>query len=129
MGLHLDYTHVFALDNKLKEADAKPSESVGLCKKANTLQYQLTTAKQYKKNVFVSQNEAMMYLEDECKAFTTKKKKWDSIPLYQKWNLVQKYAEMQPDRLLNIDQLKKQLQNNALCVTFDETKGIITNIE
>lgn len=59
-----------------------------------------------------------------------KTKKWTGIPLYMKWNLVQKYLE--ENSILEKKQIaeyKSKLASNKLNVVYDHTEQKITSIE
>ncbi len=58
-----------------------------------------------------------------------KDKKWSSIPLYMKWNMIQQYLE---DNHLDDKQkskYKNKLSTNKLDVTYDHNEQKIVNVE
>lgn len=57
-----------------------------------------------------------------------KTKKWSSIPLYMKWNLVKQYLEDNKINEKQIPKYKSKLSSNKLDIEYDHTEQKITNI-
>jgi len=89
------------------------------------------------KKVSICENNTHMYNADTFARHVDEEieekfrtKKWSGIPLYMKWNLVQKYlGENSIFEKKQIAEYKSKLSSNKLIVVYDHTEQKITSIE
>lgn len=134
MSLHIDYHNAFN-NNHGKERKLRDGKiPLNLQNQVSTLEHQMARAnlkskkKEYKFQKLTI-NDTNEFIDNETRAFTSKKKSWSALPIYLQWSMIENYLKKvgEPSKT-EIENLKSLIKKKELHVHYNQEDLSITKL-